>query len=146
MQGLFQDSWPRNFDILGRSPNLMWLFIPINSKQMIFIKCSEFQVLFTNKKVSILIPASICGLFTSETRVPPILSLSWLKSKWTNNFHNNFLISQTNPIVWPSLDSLYETISMSGHTIRFGREKWKLAFLIHLFLDVICFPAPLICI
>ena len=54
-----------------------------------------------------------------------------------------FLISQPNPMMWPSLKSSLRKIPMSGNIIGFGREIRKLAFWKLSILDLICCPGKI---
>ena len=56
-------------------------------------------------------------------------------------FHDNFIISQPNPIMWPSLKSSLRDDSneWSHHRVWLGKKR-KLAFWKHSILDLICCP------
>ena len=69
-----------------------------------------------------------------------------LRNSEQNCFHDNFLISQPIPMMWPSLKSSLRDDSNECNIIGFGWEIRKLAFWKLSILDLICCPdsnAPL---
>ena len=65
-------------------------------------------------------------------------SRATVKKKWKNCFHDNFLISQPNPMMWPSLKSSRRDDFNEGHIIGFDWEMRKLSWkqFFHYFLTV----------
>ena len=64
-----------------------------------------------------------------------------VKKEWTKRFYDNFLISQPNPMIWPSLKSSLRDDSNEWNIIGFGWEIRKLAFWKLPILDLVCCPA-----
>ena len=68
--------------------------------------------------------------FTCANMVKHILTVSGLQLRKSeqNGFHDNFLISQPNPMMWPSLKSSLRDDSNECNIIVFGWEIRKIAF------------------
>ena len=78
------------------------------------------------------------------TRWPECVTGLQLRKSERNGFHDNFLISQPNPMIRPSLKLSLRDDSNECDIIGFGREIRKLAFWKLSILDLICCPEFLI--